>query len=340
MGMPLVSIIIPVYNAEDYLRECVDSVLRQTYRNLEIILVDDQSPDNCPIICDEYAKEDSRVRVIHKPNGGQSDARNVGLDMARGEYIYFLDNDDYIEDILVEMCLAVIEKEQADFVFFDTLIFFEDANEREFLTWLARSREYKTDKGHRVLTELVKYGEYYWAVWMNFIRADYLRKNDIRFIKDTMQSEDTPHSFSLYIQAERVAYLSRKPLHYHRRHSKACSTYANSPQTFYGYFYGCLDMLKAYETGGFELDTRAAIRIQALRSFKNAMNSYHRLAAAEQEKTARDKTALCQSVKKLRYLKSLAARMYANRYTWRLYKRTQKIKNEIIRRLKVSMKRK
>ena len=92
------SVIIPIYKVEQYLRQCVDSVLAQTYTDVEIILVDDGSPDSCPAICDEYAKKDSRIKVIHKPNGGLSDARNAGLDMAQGEYVLFLDSDDWWDD--------------------------------------------------------------------------------------------------------------------------------------------------------------------------------------------------------------------------------------------------
>ena len=93
---PLISVIIPVYKVEKYLRRCVDSVFAQTYGNFEVILVDDGSPDGCPAICDAYAEADSRVRVIHKPNGGLSSARNAGLDIAAGEYIYFVDSDDTV----------------------------------------------------------------------------------------------------------------------------------------------------------------------------------------------------------------------------------------------------
>ena len=93
---PLVSVIIPVYKVEDYLAECVDSVINQTYRNLEIILVDDGSPDGCGAMCDAYAAQDDRVRVIHRPNGGLSAARNSGMDIATGEFITFLDSDDWM----------------------------------------------------------------------------------------------------------------------------------------------------------------------------------------------------------------------------------------------------
>lgn len=95
--MDLISVIVPVYNVEKYLRKCVDSIIAQTYTNLELILVDDGSPDNCGKICDEYAAKDSRIKVIHQKNGGLSAARNAGLDIATGDYIGFVDSDDYIE---------------------------------------------------------------------------------------------------------------------------------------------------------------------------------------------------------------------------------------------------
>lgn len=97
MAEPLISVIVPVYKVEPYIHKCVDSIIGQTYRNLEIILVDDGSPDNCPAICDEYAAVDSRIKVIHKPNGGQSSARNMALDICAGDYIAFVDSDDWLE---------------------------------------------------------------------------------------------------------------------------------------------------------------------------------------------------------------------------------------------------
>lgn len=109
-----VSVIIPVYNVEKYLEECIESVLKQTYKNLEIILVDDGSKDNSGNICDEYAKKDERIKVIHKTNGGLSDARNAGIDIAKGEYITFLDSDDFIEEDMYEFLVKNIEKANAD----------------------------------------------------------------------------------------------------------------------------------------------------------------------------------------------------------------------------------
>lgn len=108
-----VSIIIPIYKVEEFLKECVDSVLEQTYHNLEIILVDDGSPDNCPEMCDNFKRIDDRIKVIHKKNGGLSDARNAGLRIATGDYFFFLDSDDWIEKNTIEFLLKLIKSYSA-----------------------------------------------------------------------------------------------------------------------------------------------------------------------------------------------------------------------------------
>lgn len=110
----LISVIIPVYNVERYLHQCIDSVLAQTYTNLEIILVDDGSPDASPTICDEYVQKDKRTKVIHKDNGGLSSARNTGLDAATGDFIYFLDSDDWIADCFIETLQEAAFEHQSD----------------------------------------------------------------------------------------------------------------------------------------------------------------------------------------------------------------------------------
>lgn len=108
MTQPLISVIVPCYNVEEYLSKCIESILSQTYKNLEILLVDDGSPDNSGKICDEYAARDSRIAVIHKENGGLSDARNVALDVMKGEYVTFIDSDDYVTEDYVEILYRLI----------------------------------------------------------------------------------------------------------------------------------------------------------------------------------------------------------------------------------------
>lgn len=110
MRSPIFSVIVPIYKVENYLDKCVQSIINQTYSDIEIILVDDGSPDSCPRMCDKYKKEDTRVKVIHKKNGGLSDARNAGISLAKGKYIVFVDGDDYISADTCEMLLPFTEK--------------------------------------------------------------------------------------------------------------------------------------------------------------------------------------------------------------------------------------
>ena len=112
----LVSIIIPVYNIKNYITKCIESVISQSYKNLEIILVDDGSSDESGLICDNYAKSDNRIKVIHKKNGGLSDARNVAIDVAKGDFIYFIDGDDYIHHNSISVLIEAYNNTQSDIV--------------------------------------------------------------------------------------------------------------------------------------------------------------------------------------------------------------------------------
>lgn len=117
--MAVVSVIVPIYKVEEYLDECVQSIQKQTYTDIEIILVDDGSPDHCGEMCDQYAQKDERILVIHKENGGLADARNAGVELAHGKYLLFVDSDDWIRQDTVEMLLKEAEDKSADIVIFD-----------------------------------------------------------------------------------------------------------------------------------------------------------------------------------------------------------------------------
>lgn len=123
---PFFSVIVPVYNVEKFINECVDSVLAQTFKNIEIILVDDGSPDDCPRICDEYAKKNQCIKVIHKKNGGLSDARNYGINASKGKYLLFLDSDDYWDDAdaLKKIYHLICEEEKCDIVLFQAKLLY------------------------------------------------------------------------------------------------------------------------------------------------------------------------------------------------------------------------
>lgn len=147
--MKLVSVVIPVYNVENYLNDCVKSVVNQTYQNLEIILVDDGSTDSSPQMCDQYAKQDNRIKVIHQENSGVAIARNVGIKNASGSYLYFLDSDDYLVPNAIQIMYDTIEKEKSEIVFFEAETFKDDQKkELKMLTYI-RNKNYGSCGGGR-----------------------------------------------------------------------------------------------------------------------------------------------------------------------------------------------
>ena len=155
---PLISIIVPVYDVEPYLRKCIDSILIQSYRDLEIILVDDGSPDNCGAICDEYAEKDKRIKVIHKKNGGLSDARNAGLDIATGEYIGFVDSDDWVMPDMYEYLYKAVKEYDADM---SVCGYYDYWGKTISGRYCQDIQVYKGQEGIKALLDL-KFGNYVW----------------------------------------------------------------------------------------------------------------------------------------------------------------------------------
>lgn len=210
MAAPLVSIIVPIYKVEPYLRQCVDSVVNQTYTNLEIILVDDGSPDHCPQICDEYAVKDNRIIVIHKENGGLSDARNAGLDIANGDYIYFLDSDDIIPTNCISALFEIISKEDAEIASSSFDDFF---NEEPTSQNSGQSIPYTAMNASEALVLLCKYKT---RGLMSSCMKIYKRNcfDGIRFPKGKLY-EDARINYKIYYNCKKICYTSI-PLYYYR----------------------------------------------------------------------------------------------------------------------------
>ena len=175
----LISVIVPIYKVEKFLSRCVTSIMEQSYKNLEIILVDDGSPDECPAICEEFAKKDSRVVVIHKENGGLSDARNIGLDMAKGDFISFVDGDDYIAPNMFETLITAALTNDADIAICNYI--YVDENNCEIKSKV--NRRYATDKKftrNEFIQELIQpYGGYFVVVWNKLYKKNIFK--DLRF---------------------------------------------------------------------------------------------------------------------------------------------------------------
>lgn len=201
----MISVVIPVYNVEKYLAECVDSVLRQTYQNYEIILVNDGSTDSSGAMCDVYAGRDSRIRVIHQSNGGLSAARNTGLKAAQGQYVYFLDSDDYIKDCTLEHLTVLAEQKSADVVFFDGYVFFDECEADSSVSRYIRKAQYQPENGREMLLKLLRNDEYRTAVPLMLFRKDYLNQNGLWFLNGIIH-EDELFTFLVYNADGRVCH--------------------------------------------------------------------------------------------------------------------------------------
>ena len=205
---PKISIIVPVYKVEMYIHKCIDSVLAQTFTDFELILVDDGSPDNCGRICDEYAKKDSRIVVIHKENGGQSSARNVGLDIAKGDYVGFVDSDDWIEPDMYEILYNVCTEHDCDIANCSSTIYFKDrtiVNGGHPLTIHDRQEAMKT------MLEGKLYDE---CLWTKLIKRNLLE--DIR-IPNGIMYEDTAFTYKFMHRAKRVGCIGVAKYNYIKR---------------------------------------------------------------------------------------------------------------------------
>ena len=178
--MPTVSVIVPVYNVEEYLPRCIDSVLNQTYRDFELILVDDGSPDNCGTICDEYAAKDLRIRVIHKKNGGVAAARNSALDIAQGQYIAFCDSDDIWDTTLLQTAIQALATTNADIVHFN---YREVENgqivkAKHFLPGVFELAGSENKRNY--LVSILLSHQHGWELWDRLFRRDIIEKHHIR----------------------------------------------------------------------------------------------------------------------------------------------------------------
>ena len=185
------SIIVPIYRVERYLNKCVDSILCQTFNDFELILVDDGSPDKCGLICDDYENADSRIRVVHKKNGGLSSARNTGLDIASGEYVIFIDSDDYWDDnAALEHIYKNLVETNADLLVFPAKRFYEEDNKFTYILKMEIDRDKVIDLDtNRAITYLLENNIYRAAAWNKVVKKRIIDEHNMRF-KEGYLSED------------------------------------------------------------------------------------------------------------------------------------------------------
>jgi glycosyltransferase involved in cell wall biosynthesis len=241
----LVSIIIPVYNVEDYLRQCVDSVLRQTHRNLEIILVDDGATDKSGEICDEYRLEDKRVTVIHQSNAGLSAARNAGLETAEGKYVYFPDSDDWIRKDAVETLTGILEKTSCDIVLFDGVV----ADQYGQLTddpRYKRKAAYPDSSGLEMYCRMQKNKDYYAPTWLTIMKRELLKAEGLRFYPGILH-EDELFTFLLMMKANAAAHV-KEGFYYRRIRDNSIMTQPISERNLEGLYQAMHGIKKHFDT--------------------------------------------------------------------------------------------
>lgn len=208
--LPLISVIVPVYNVEEFLPRCMNSLLRQTYRNLEIILVDDGSTDNCSSLCDEFAKQDKRIKVIHKTNGGLSDARNAGMKVMTGEYVSFIDSDDWINIHFYEVLMDVMKKEDCDIVQCEREILYEEKG--EFGSDIA-DYNVETYEAKEALELLIEEKRFKQVVWNKLYKRENIR---LEFAKGKT-NEDEFWTYRIFGEADKIAYVNVPMYYYFQR---------------------------------------------------------------------------------------------------------------------------
>ena len=247
---PMVSVIVPVYNVSEYIEECLDSILKQTFHDFEVICVDDGSPDNSGDICEEYAGRDARIRVVHKFNGGLSSARNSGADFATGEYFYFLDSDDMITENALEVMFSTMKKDSLDVLFFDAITFFESK------TLEASQKVFKNNYSNRmpatgVLTGVDLFDRFLQTdafrspVQLSVVKKDFYESNNISCYPGILH-EDNLYTFQVLMIAERAMYIN-KELYKRRVRDDSIMTAKKTFRNFYGYFKCYTEMYETLE---------------------------------------------------------------------------------------------
>lgn len=220
--MPKISVIVPVYNVEKYLNKCIESILNQTFKDFELILVDDGSPDNCGTICDEYALKDNRIKVIHKENGGLSDARNAGINISQGEYIMFVDSDDYITEQMIEILYNAIISDNSDIALCGLDLVDEcgnSINDKKNKSCV----EYACISQHEALDRLCKDEAGYVVACGKLYKKSIF--DDIRFPKGKL-NEDAFVTYRIYEKCQKISCVSKLMYKYVQRNGSIMNSVA------------------------------------------------------------------------------------------------------------------
>ena len=257
MRKGVVSVVLPIYNVEKYLSRCLESVVNQSYRKLEIILVDDESPDKCPEICDKWAAKDSRIKVIHKKNGGLGHARNTGIENATGEYICFVDSDDYIASDTIEKAYEAVKKENADIGIFGFLTVDKNGNVTNVITPKTKCQKYVDEKVLTVfLPDLISWNpdngvatDLRMSAWTALYSMELIQRNSWRFVSEReIISEDVYSLLDLYRNVKTVVVIPEAFYFYCENETSLTHSYKKDRYNRIKHFYkACIDRCEKLE---------------------------------------------------------------------------------------------
>ena len=251
MEAGLVSVVLPIYNVEKYLNRCIESVVRQTYKKIEIILVDDGSPDGCPKKCDDWAKRDGRIKVVHKKNAGLGYARNTGIENASGEYICFFDSDDYIADDTIEKVYEAVKKENADVGIFGFSTVDKNGNVTNVIVPKTKCQKYV---GENILTaflpDLISWDpdngvatDLRMSAWNAIYSMELIKRSSWRFVSEReIISEDVYSLLDLYHDVKTVMVVPEAFYFYCENETSLTHSYKKDRYNRIKYFYeACID---------------------------------------------------------------------------------------------------
>lgn len=250
----MVSVIVPIYKVEDYIRECIDSILAQTYSDFELILVDDGSPDNCGRICDDYAKRDNRIKVVHKVNGGLTSARNAGLEVAKGEWIMHVDGDDWIEPDMIESLIQAAQVTGADLVFGDFMKYGPFAVYFKLPTWSIDKRESMSNYIAYMMT----------TIWGSIAKRSLYADHSLKSPEGISYCEDFHLIVRLCHFAKKVVNVHRPFYHYRYRPTSIMSNLNKKTEADEQWVYQ--DTIRFFKEQGVYEDYRKVMSWRVLKS--------------------------------------------------------------------------
>ena len=263
----MVSIIVPIYNIEGYIRECIDSILAQTYPDFELILVDDGSPDNCGRICDEYAEKDVRIKVIHKENGGLTSARNAGLSVAKGDWIMHVDGDDWIEPDMIESLIEAAKVTEADLVFGDFMKYGPYAGNHKLPTWSID----KKDSMSRYIAYMMT------TIWGSIAKRSLYTEHCLKSPDGVSYCEDFHLIVRLCHFAKKIVNVHRPFYHYRYRPTSIMSNMSRKTESDEQWVYQ--DTIRFFKEQGVYEDYRKVMSWRTLKSTQELLldpSEHHR----------------------------------------------------------------